>query len=669
MKTVLLIILLSSINLFAGEPVVVDTTGLDFQNYWYTGTFGQQIVVDDSGKVHVCYNKTWCTESDTGWQVMYANVNDRTKIPLPSQQPERDIQPGVVYMDGGHGDTPVYFYYGVGSRFYGYNATLHLQALARLNDDGNEILPAGLQDDRNGYSDMYWLANPIEMEVNNVEGIVHCINASPNGAAVIYWNSDGTNFSERWFVLDAYTQYDIPGKSVPMKYRRNATKGADIAVSFDGMEVTIATLHPACNILLHKGYYAGEIWEDDFYDGLANGSVIALFDTTNSEFGTNIPNNDPKPYTEVQVSYDEDKNLHVVYDATYFDVWLDTSRTVPWGNWWAQYSSMVGDTNAVFYDGREHPKPQLRYWNSITKTHTLLAECEYPNSGETYQWYNYGIYDSSAATWGKYINDGPIANVEFFVNRDQNPGEPKLVCVWEEMQGDISILVNSDTDSNYNAYSPQREDYYAYMKDIKISVSKDGLHWSAPYNITNTPNRDESEVSVYRNVIDNKIHLVYSEDGLPGSDLNLCYVDEYEDKYIQNWPGIDGHFSVPIRKETTEQVQIVYREFDLSTITNVKSFEMSIPKRFELAQNYPNPFNPTTKIQYQLPENTHVELVIYNVRGQKVQTLVSEVLAAGIHKRVWDGRDMFNQQVSSGIYFYQLKTKKYQTIKKMILVR
>ena len=142
-----LIILILSGSLFASDPFIVDTTGMDFQNFWYTGTFGQQIIIDDNEKVHVCYNKTWCTETDTGLQVMYAGVTSGIKIAIPSQEPNDDIQPGVVYMDGGHRGTPIYFYYGVGSRFYGYGPSMHLQAMAKLSDDGKQVLPFGLQDD------------------------------------------------------------------------------------------------------------------------------------------------------------------------------------------------------------------------------------------------------------------------------------------------------------------------------------------------------------------------------------------------------------------------------------------------------------------------------------------------------------------------------------------
>ena len=88
-----------------------------------------------------------------------------------------------------------------------------------------------------------------------------------------------------------------------------------------------------------------------------------------------------------------------------------------------------------------------------------------------------------------------------------------------------------------------------------------------------------------------------------------------------------------------------------------------------LHQNYPNPFNPTTTISYQLPENCKVELTVYNLKGQKVKQLVSDQLSAGQNSVVWNGTDENNKSVSSGIYFYKLKTGNFEKTKKMILMR
>jgi len=608
--------------------VIVDTTGLDFQYYWYTGTLGQQIAVDSSGKVHVCYTKTWVTASDTGYQVMYANVSDGIKIPIPSQEPWADIQPGVVYLDGGHHGTPIYLYYGVGSSFYGYRAKMHLQALAKLSDDCKRIVPLGLQDDFNGYHEVFIIpyANPIELEVDYLNGIVHCINTNPSGSEVIYWNFDGTNFSIRYFMLNADTDNGYCGKYVPSRFRRNGTRGADLTISVNGEEVTIATLHPACNILLHKGILKGSVWADNFFKGLADGSVVALYDTTNSATGENISNNNPKPFTEVQVCYDVDNHLHVVYEATYIDSYFDTSAACAHLKWWWGHNlyGSCGDTNAVFYDGSIHPKPQLRYWNDITKTHTLVAECHYPLAGEIYKWFSYGIPDSGVASWGKYINDSPIANVECMVNKNQQLDEPYFVCVWEEMQDDV--IAFSDTHNTFG------HTYYAYRKDIWCAVSDDGQSWSSPYNITDTVDKDESDVSVYHDVSDNKIR----------------------------------HFMVPIRKETTEQVKIIYRDSDLTNIQTGINAKTNMPSTFELAQNYPNPFNPATTIQYTVPGG-QVTMMVYNVLGQKIKTLVDKVLSPSFYQVVWDGTNDGGDMVTTGIYLCRLKTEAGVKTIKMLL--
>jgi predicted outer membrane repeat protein len=93
-----------------------------------------------------------------------------------------------------------------------------------------------------------------------------------------------------------------------------------------------------------------------------------------------------------------------------------------------------------------------------------------------------------------------------------------------------------------------------------------------------------------------------------------------------------------------------------------------------LHQNYPNPFNPSTTISFQLSEvnsQDDIELVIYNIKGQKVKVLTNSLTHQPTNRYsvTWDGRDDYNQPVSSGIYFYKLKTANFQKTKKMILLR
>jgi len=94
-----------------------------------------------------------------------------------------------------------------------------------------------------------------------------------------------------------------------------------------------------------------------------------------------------------------------------------------------------------------------------------------------------------------------------------------------------------------------------------------------------------------------------------------------------------------------------------------------VPDVFKLSQNYPNPFNPTTTISFQLPEPVEVRLVIYNVRGELVRTLVEERKNAGYYDVIWNGTNQQGQVVANGLYFYEMKTGKFIERKQMMLLK
>jgi hypothetical protein len=93
------------------------------------------------------------------------------------------------------------------------------------------------------------------------------------------------------------------------------------------------------------------------------------------------------------------------------------------------------------------------------------------------------------------------------------------------------------------------------------------------------------------------------------------------------------------------------------------------PTAFQLYQNYPNPFNPDTQIRYDLPVAGHVTLVVYNVLGQRVRTLVEGPQDVGRKSVIWDGHDDSGGEAASGIYFYKLKAEGFQKTMKMVLVK
>ena len=111
-------------------------------------------------------------------------------------------------------------------------------------------------------------------------------------------------------------------------------------------------------------------------------------------------------------------------------------------------------------------------------------------------------------------------------------------------------------------------------------------------------------------------------------------------------------------------------KFNTSIVTDVKEEEgFPLPETMHLYQNYPNPFNATTSISFTLDSRQNVNLEIFNVLGQKVRTVVDDILSVGAHDYEWDGTDDGGTAVSSGVYLYRLKTASHCTSRKMMLMK
>ena len=93
------------------------------------------------------------------------------------------------------------------------------------------------------------------------------------------------------------------------------------------------------------------------------------------------------------------------------------------------------------------------------------------------------------------------------------------------------------------------------------------------------------------------------------------------------------------------------------------------PTRFHVHQNYPNPFNPKTLIRYNLPKDSFVNVVIYNILGQKISTLVNSSQLAGYKSISWDASSEKSKLIPAGLYFLQITANQSTQIKKMILLR
>jgi hypothetical protein len=148
--------------------------------------------------------------------------------------------------------------------------------------------------------------------------------------------------------------------------------------------------------------------------------------------------------------------------------------------------------------------------------------------------------------------------------------------------------------------------------------------------------------------------------------------DSIIDSYEQNPLWIYDEFgvytvSLTVSDGTSEDTEI--KEDYITVILTGVQNEL-IPFETELLKNFPNPFNPETIIYYQLPENSEVNLSIYNIKGQKVKTLANKVIPVGEHSVIWNGRDSNGKRVSSGIYFYKLKVNgKSEAVRRCLLLK
>ncbi|HDY88397.1 MAG TPA: T9SS type A sorting domain-containing protein, partial [bacterium] len=138
-----------------------------------------------------------------------------------------------------------------------------------------------------------------------------------------------------------------------------------------------------------------------------------------------------------------------------------------------------------------------------------------------------------------------------------------------------------------------------------------------------------------------------TEDGLADNYVWSIAIDADNVK----WFGTDGGVS----------------SFDEGAVSVENTRDM--PAVIDIRGNFPNPFNPFTTIEFSLDAEGFITLDIFNISGQKINTLFVENLPAGFHSVRWDGRDANGSAVSSGIYFFRLIMGDYAAAHRMVLVR
>ena len=144
-------------------------------------------------------------------------------------------------------------------------------------------------------------------------------------------------------------------------------------------------------------------------------------------------------------------------------------------------------------------------------------------------------------------------------------------------------------------------------------------------------------------------------------------LDENDANYIFDSTQFDdGEYIIRVtardvsENEQSAEMNVVFNNGISTSDSEIKPFNL---------QNYPNPFNPTTTISFEIAEAGKTQIEIYNVKGQKIKTLLDETMEIGGHSTIWNGTDSDDKQVASGIYFYKVSVNNTEQIKKMILIK
>lgn len=188
-------------------------------------------------------------------------------------------------------------------------------------------------------------------------------------------------------------------------------------------------------------------------------------------------------------------------------------------------------------------------------------------------------------------------------------------------------------DVDISGFSSRMQVILRTMKKYGLIVADNGGNWF--FQGTHDDRWDDEEINSLKN--------------LHGNDFEAVDISSW-----MNRPGFNiNSAAVPPASETS-----------------VLHYNSSVPQNFVLHQNYPNPFNPETVISYKLSVMNYAELIIFDILGREVATLVNGMQSPGTHTIEWDGKNAKGQTVGAGIYFYQMKTSSgFVIAKKMIMLK
>jgi aminopeptidase N len=260
------------------------------------------------------------------------------------------------------------------------------------------------------------------------------------------------------------------------------------------------------------------------------------------------------------------------------------------------------------------------------------------------------IYDKGA--WVLHMLRGVLGDETFFHCLREYAADPGLRyghATTEDFQAICETVTGQDLDFFFDQW----------IYDERYPVYEYSYHQNPDSYTTSVTLRQVQSEYGWHEVFEMPIPLRFYFTS--GRDSTITVWNDQQEQHLQY------DFAEPLAGMLVDPDDWVLKTAGL--VVEVAQETASVPGRFALHQNYPNPFNAGTTIRYELAEESEVRLVVYNITGQAVATLIDGRQGPGAQAVYWDARDDREQAVSSGVYLCRLQAGEQRSSKKMLLLR
>jgi len=218
-----------------------------------------------------------------------------------------------------------------------------------------------------------------------------------------------------------------------------------------------------------------------------------------------------------------------------------------------------------------------------------------------------------------------------------------------------SSFALSEQDSVYITIDNFATDSISFTWDESIDVDGDELLYDFTASI----------------IVNGQVKAEYNSSSLTIREMKIDHQSVFDEIFAAQAMFGEIEWDVSVRDS---MVEVTSENGALTLGVNASAAVLSIngellPEVFSLHQNYPNPFNPVTTLRYDLPENSLVNVTVYDMLGRQVKTLINQIQDAGYKSLIWDATNDYGKPVSAGIYLYQIQAGEYIQTKKMVLLK